>query len=125
VPSIPTVRPFTASPLPWNTFTALDVPLIDGGTVLLVPIVALIGLIMGWIWGRARRASLAATVIYAVEAVGVVTAAGSFNFLATFLLGSIVIAVVALRCAGALEKLSWSSAKLQLRRRHREAAVDR
>jgi hypothetical protein len=90
------VRPFTTEPLPWNTYTALDVPLLDGGIVFLVPIVGLIGILLGLLWCFARRGSLTAVFVYAVLGPAAVASSGSFNFTAPHLIGAIIIALAAL-----------------------------
>jgi hypothetical protein len=96
---IPQIRPFTARPLQWNTYTALDVPLIDGGTAMLIPILALIGILTGLLWRVACRRQTLGVVAYALESVALLTAAGSFNFTAPALVGGFLISLLALRGA--------------------------
>jgi hypothetical protein len=98
VPVITPVRPFTASPLPWNTYTALDVPLIDGGTALTIPIVALLGAFCGWLWFLACRGLVLGRVAYALAAVALLTSSGSFSFMAPQLVGAFLLFAAAL-CA--------------------------
>jgi oligosaccharide repeat unit polymerase len=99
VPHIPRIRAFTAPPFPWNTYTSLDAPLIDGGKLLVIPIVALIGSLLGLLWSSAARRNPLAVIFYALEAVALVTAAGSFNFTAPQLIGAFLIAAIALGLA--------------------------
>lgn len=99
VPHIPRIRAFTAPPLPWNTYTSLDAPLIDGGKALLIPIVGLIGSLLGLLWSSAARRNPLAVIFYALEAVALITAAGSFNFTAPQLIGAFLIAAIALGLA--------------------------
>jgi hypothetical protein len=87
------VRPFTADPLPWNTYTALDMPLLDGGLVFAIPIVGLLGLILGALWSLARRRSLLAASAYAIFAPAALTSSGAFNFTAPHFLGAVFIAL--------------------------------
>jgi hypothetical protein len=98
------VRPFTSDPLPWNTYTGLDVPLLDGGFVLAVPIVALAGLVLGCLWSLARRRIAMAICAYAILAPASVTSAGSFNFTAPHLVGGVLIAIVAITLASPLRR---------------------
>jgi hypothetical protein len=87
------VRPFTREPLSWNTYTALDIPLLDGGRALAVPIIASIGLSLGALWELARRRWFSALCMYALLGAATGTAAGSFNFTAPHILGAITIAL--------------------------------
>jgi len=95
VPVVRRVRPFTAPPLKWNTYTALDAPLIDGGKGLVMPIVAVIGLAVGLLWRAARRRTILGAIGYSIEAVALVTASGSSNFTAPHLIGALVFSVFA------------------------------
>jgi oligosaccharide repeat unit polymerase len=99
VTHIPRIRAFTAPPLPWNTYTSLDAPLIDGGKALLIPIFALIGSLLGLLWSSAARGNPLAVIFYGLETVALVTAAGSFNFTAPQLIGAFLIAALALGLA--------------------------
>ena len=98
------IRPFTADPLPWNTYTALDVPLLDGGYLLAIPIVGLVGLVLGWLWTRARGHNVFAICAYAVLAPAAVTSSGSFNLTAPHLVGAVVIALTAIVLAAPLRR---------------------
>ena len=95
-PNVKKIRPFTAAPLPWNTYTALDVALIDGGRVLAVPIIGLLGVLAGLIWRWANLRRLLGQIAYALEAAALITAFGSFNFTAPDLLGAFLICAVTL-----------------------------
>jgi oligosaccharide repeat unit polymerase len=64
---VPVTGPFTKSPLQWNGYTSLDRFLIDGGTALALALVAVLGLLAGYLWARARAGSTAAVIIYAVS----------------------------------------------------------
>lgn len=99
VEPFPEVRPFTAAPLKWNTYTALDAPLLDGGPWLVIPAAILAGIVSGIIWAAARQRRLLALVCYAALTPAIVTAHGSNNFTAPLLLGSVVVALGALLIA--------------------------
>lgn len=94
------IRPFTAEPVAWNTYTALDAPILDGGLTLAVPIVAAVGFLMGALWAFARARLFPGLVAYGILAPAAVTASGQFNFTAPHLLGAIIIAfgVVGIVC---------------------------
>ena len=96
VPSVPRVRPFTAPPLIWNTYTALDFPLLDGGLVFFAPIVLTIGLLSGALWRRAQQSRPQAIVGYSLVAAACVNAYSSFSFTAPHLLGAGLLALLAL-----------------------------
>lgn len=90
------VRPFTSEPLTWNTYTVFDIPLLDGGLVLAVPILTLVGFMLGALWTAARQGGAIAVSLYALLAPGLVTAYGQFNFTAPHLIGAIIISGMAL-----------------------------
>ncbi len=96
VEPVPRIRPFTAPPLAWNTYTALDLPLIDGGKALAVPIVALLGSLCGlaWAWSRCRR--LSGIVVYSLMAAAIVGSPSVFLFTAPHIMGALLIAVLAI-----------------------------
>ena len=96
---VPRVRQFTADPLPWNTYTALDVPLLDGGLALTVPIIACVGLLVGLLWGVAQHRSILGIGAYAIVAPAIITAYGQFNFTAPHLVGGTLIACLAVLAA--------------------------
>jgi hypothetical protein len=93
---VPRIRPFTKEPLPWNTYTALDIPLMDGGLILAVPLIGLLGCALGVLWAAARRRSPFAVSAYALLASALVAASGSFNFTAPHIVGAVCICGVAL-----------------------------
>jgi hypothetical protein len=93
VSAIPEVRPFTAAPLKWNTYTALDAPLLDGGAWAVVPAAALIGMLLGAVWLAARERRVCAILCYAILVTPVLTSPGSNDFTAPFLLGAILFTV--------------------------------
>jgi oligosaccharide repeat unit polymerase len=86
------IRPFTRPPLPWNTYTSLDAPLQDVGVVGAIPLMALVGILVGGLWGAARARRRHALVAYPIAAAAVVAAPGQFAFTAPHLLGAMVIA---------------------------------
>jgi hypothetical protein len=93
---VPRVRPFTHEPLPWNTYTALDIPLTDGGLIFAIPLTGLVGCALGVLWAVAHRRSPFAVSAYALLSSALVTASGSFNFTAPHIVGAICICLVAL-----------------------------
>ena len=99
------IRPFTTDPLPWNTYTALDIPLLDGGYVFAIPILGLCGLVMGWLWRLARRRSLLAICAYAILAPAAATSSGSFSFTAPHLIGAVLIAFSGIAFARPLRRV--------------------
>ena len=95
VPTVERVRPFTGEPLIWNTFTALDAPLVDWGPFLAPIVLLLVGVGMGVSWARARR-SVAAALIYAGLAPALALGFNSFAFTAPHLVAGCLIAVTLL-----------------------------
>jgi len=93
------IRPFTRDPLPWNTYTALDIPLIDSGIALAIPLIGVLGCGLGMLWRLAGRRSPLAVCAYALLAPAAVTASGSFNFTAPHIVGAIFISFVAMATA--------------------------
>jgi hypothetical protein len=108
LPAASRVRPFTIEPLAWNTYTALDTPLLDGGLVFAVPILAVAGLLVGFIWSAARGRHVTAVSTYALIAPAIVTAYGQFNFTAPHIIGAIIISVVTLALCGQAAVAYWS-----------------
>ena len=96
VPDVPRIRPFTSAPLPWNTYTALDVPIIDWGTVLVVPFLGCVGILLGWFARMAWRGDARWVLVYSVEAIALLTSTSSFNFLAPHVVGGILVGLAAL-----------------------------
>lgn len=95
----PPIRPFTADPIPWNTYTALDDAIRDFG-FLGVPIVfSLLGLVCGWLWVAVRRGRLGGTAVYAVISTSIITSAGANSFAAGHVLGAMGLALVSLAAA--------------------------
>jgi hypothetical protein len=88
--SIPEVRPFTAAPLKWNTYTALDAPLLDGGPWGVIPAAALVGVALGALWIAACERHVLGMLCYAILVTPVLTSPGSNNFTAPFLLGAVL-----------------------------------
>jgi oligosaccharide repeat unit polymerase len=93
------IRPFTAPPLPWNTYTALDVPLIDGGKGLAVPIVALLGTLSGVLWAWSRSRTLIGILLYSLAAAAIVGSPAVFLFTAPHLVGAAFIGALAIYLA--------------------------
>jgi hypothetical protein len=84
----PAIRPFTRSPLAWNTYTALDLPLVDGGPLFAIAFFALAGAWLGWLWRRARAGSTRATAVYAVYGTVVLYSAVQNNYFAPQIVGA-------------------------------------
>lgn len=103
VQPVPAVRPFTAAPLRWNTYTALDLPLLDVGWLLLGPLLAALGWVVGRLWRAAHAGRPVAIAIYGICAAALVAASGSFAFFAPHLVGA---ALIALTCMRGAEKLA-------------------
>jgi hypothetical protein len=100
VAPFPRIRPFTKPPLTWNTYTALDAPLLDGGPYFVPFAMALFGLILGALWTLATsRGAGAWRPLYAILSVAVVTSTGSNNFAAPYLLGAAALTVILLAAA--------------------------
>jgi hypothetical protein len=71
---VPVTAPFTSAPLQWNAYTFLDRFLIDGGTALTLVLVAITGVLAGYLWARARAGSTVGIIIYAIGAPALVFA---------------------------------------------------
>ena len=93
MPCLPRTKGFTAPYFEWNTFTSLDLPLIDFGRLLLVPIFSLIGLLVGITWGAARRLRAVGGIAYSLAAAGLVTGYSTFLFTAPQIVGSLFISL--------------------------------
>lgn len=89
----PPVLGFTGKPLFWNTYTALDLPLSDGGVLLALPILALTGLIVGFAWGVAIRGSSVGIFAYALLGTCAIFTVVQYNFLASHVIGAGVLTV--------------------------------
>lgn len=92
----PLVRPFTQAPLPWNTYTALDLPLIDGGALFAIAYFALLGCLAGMLWRGACEGSAVAVAAYAIYASALLYSATQNNFFAPHIVGACVIAALLL-----------------------------
>ncbi len=88
------IRPFTAPPLIWNTYTGLDVPLMDWGKVLAVPVVGLLGAICGMLWVWARRRLTVGLLTYSVAAAAIVGSWTTFTFTAPHIVGAVIISLL-------------------------------
>lgn len=84
------IRPFTPLPIPWNTYTGLDMPLIDGGFVVAVPIVFLLGLCSGYAWRRAQLGYMSFVCIYGIVASAIAFSIAQNNFFAPHIVGAMV-----------------------------------
>lgn len=84
----PAVRPFTGPPLPWNTYTALDLPVLDGGPVFVLVFFLLVGAWLGWLWRSAREGSRVAVGLYAVYGPVVLYSAVQNSFFAPHIVGA-------------------------------------
>ncbi len=92
----PRLRPFTARPLTWNTYTGLDFPLIDLGTGLFWIITLLTGVGVGALWHAAQSRSATGIVVYALVATAILYSSVQYNFLAPHIVGAAVIVSAAL-----------------------------
>jgi hypothetical protein len=88
----PFIRPFTGPPLRWNLYTALDLPLLDGGKALALPIIALTGFGFGLLWAAVRRRWTLGLVVYAISGPTLLFAGNQFGFLTPHILGGVLIA---------------------------------
>jgi len=93
------VRPFTADPIAWNTYTALDDVIRDIGTPGVPVVFAALGLLCGWLWACARGGHPEAMAVYAVMSTAIVTSAGSNSFAAAHVLGAVTFVLVSLAAA--------------------------
>jgi hypothetical protein len=97
---VPVTGPFTKAPLRWNAYTFLDRFLIDGGTALVLALVAATGTLAGYLWGRARAGSPIGIVVYSLG-VPALTAACRNNLLEIVGLASVIAAGILLLAAAA------------------------
>ena len=87
----PSLRAFTAAPVRWNTYTALDRPIVDGGPALVVPIILLLGAAVGVAWVVVSARSAGGIFAYALVGPAVLFTPAA-NFAATeHFLGPLVI----------------------------------
>ncbi len=96
------LRPFTARPIRWNTYTGLDSPVMDGGLALSVPITVLLGLLVGAAWARARQGALVWLIIYSMAGTAAITSTGQNRFFSYPYIGAACIAVMAWYVLGRL-----------------------
>ena len=96
----PPIRAFTGPPLPWNTYTALDSLLIDGGPALVIPFAAILGLITGRAWRVAVTLTPLGIIFYSMLATATLFSSVQNNFFASHLLGAMVLAAAAVFVAG-------------------------
>jgi len=102
----PAIRPFTGEPLPWNTYTALDLPLIDGGPGF-VPIAFLvIGIACGVLWISARRRQALGLVTYGTAGAAIVYSPVQSNFLVPQAVGAIALGAALLLTGALWEKFA-------------------
>jgi hypothetical protein len=92
----PVIRPFTQPPLPWNTYTAFDAPLIDGGIALAIPIAGLLGLMVGLSWRLAARSSIYGILSYPILATAVLFSIVQNNFFAFHFVGALLLSAAAM-----------------------------
>jgi len=82
----PDIEPFTAEPLPWNTFTALDRPLMDGGPLLVPFVLLMLGLGTGLLFRLMRRGKPLAQAAYPPMASAILYSSTQMNFFAPHIL---------------------------------------
>lgn len=104
VEPIDRVRPFTARPLRWNTYTSLDVPALDFGWLLTWPVFIALGILSGALWGRAVSRGPASIALYSLLAPALITGFNVFNFTATHVIGSMIYAVAVIWVVGAFSR---------------------
>ena len=104
-PLVRRIRPFTAPPLIWNTYTALDVPLLDGGKALTAPLDWDARNFVRFRLGLARGRSLVGIVTYPILAASIVSASATFSFTAPHFVGAFLIAASALVLAWVVQSL--------------------
>lgn len=99
VAAVPAIRPFTADPLPWNTYTALDLPLLDWGIPGVPVFFLLTGLVYGTLWRRLCEGGSLATLIYGILAVPLVYSPLQNSFAAPHVVGAVLLATASLTLA--------------------------
>jgi hypothetical protein len=100
---VPVAGQFTALPLQWNAYTFLDRFLIDWGPVLTLVLVAITGLIAGFLWALAGSGSTVGILLYAISAPALV-AAYRQNLVELVVIAA-VLAVLALLAGGRLSRM--------------------
>jgi oligosaccharide repeat unit polymerase len=88
---VPAIRVFTAPPLEWNTYTALDAPLLDAGPVLGMLIVGLLGALTGFVWRRACRGDPVFVAAYGGLGTAALSSVIQNNFFAPHYIGAILL----------------------------------
>lgn len=104
--AVPSIRPFTQPPLAWNTYTAIDAPLLDGGLVLAPIIVLLLGAAAGVAWAAARRGQIVALIAFSALGTATIFSTVQNNYLAPHFLGAMLLAAAALVC-GSISPPPW------------------
>ena len=92
----PLIRPFTRAPLPWNTYTALDLPLIDGGAAFALVFFTLIGWLSGALWQRARAGMALSMLLYAIYSSALLYSVIQNNFFAPHVVGACLLTALLL-----------------------------
>ena len=93
--AVPRIRGFTAPPLRWNTYTALDAPVLDAGAGLAVLLVAFLGALTGLAWRLARKGAPIFVVAFGILGTAAVSSVIQNNFLAYHYLGAILLFALA------------------------------
>ena len=91
VEPVPAIRSFTSQPLSWNTYTALDAPLLDGGLAMALLIVAIFGGLVGGAWRLARQGRPGGVVCFAVLGTAALFSTTQNNFFASHYLGAMLL----------------------------------
>jgi hypothetical protein len=92
-PLVPVAGPFTRGPLSWNAYTFLDRFLIDVGPAATLLLVALVGVLAGYLWTRARAGSTLGILMYAIAVPGLVGAYRQ-NLIELLALAGIVVVIM-------------------------------
>lgn len=96
---LPAIRPFTREPMPWNTYTALDRPILDAGAIGVLLCFLGVGGVLGALWRRADAGDLLATPVYGVLGSAVLYAPIQNNFLAPHIVAGCLLALLAVGVA--------------------------
>lgn len=102
----PSLTGFTRPPSPWNTFTALYGPLVDGGPYLGAIIIFAEGLLFGLLWALALSRSFYGISAYAVMSSAVVYSTVENTLLQPHLVGAALVALLAIGVAVRLHPLA-------------------
>lgn len=87
-------RPFTSRPLRFNLYTALDLPLADGGYIFAPLILGLTGFVLGLLWCACRRGSLVGLVGYPIIGAACFYATSKYDFASQYLIGALIISLL-------------------------------